>query len=272
MLLQITNRCRMGCPHCLDDATSDGGLMTLETCRAAVKFAKDSGDFMLIVSGGEPTEHPMFYDCCRIVNESGLKFSICSNGMWLGDEKKEWAMDKVSNLSGFCGGQIYTNPRWYRLHEQTVDKWTDKGSRWEAKGFVFDTTDIQGMQDIGRAKSCPEAVKEAEASPYHNSCLTSCVTLAQSGSSTSMFFQLMFYQHRFCTPLIDWQGNVHMSESWLCPSHGNVMTDAHEDIWEAMRRFRPCGGCLGCKRYMSENTPKMVAARRLLGQGDSKCL
>ena len=57
-----------------------------------------------------------------------------------------------------------------------------------------------------------------------------------------------------------------LSESWLCPSVGNVNTDPFESIWLKMRQFRPCGGCLGCKRYLTEDTPKMVAARRLLGQ------
>ena len=174
-------------------------------------------------------------------------------------------MEKVSNLNGFCGGQIYSNPKWYRLHNQTVAKWKEIGAKWEAKHFVFDTTDIRGMQDIGRAKGCPEAQKEAESSPYHNSCLTSCLTLVQSADSKE-FFRLMLMQQRFCTPLIDFKGDVHMSESWLCPSCGNVNKWDNNMLWLKMRQFRPCGGCLGCKRYLTENTPKMVAARRLLGQ------
>ena len=174
-------------------------------------------------------------------------------------------MEKVAKLNGFCGGQIYSNPKWYRLHNQTVAKWKEVGSKWEAMHFVFDTTDIRGMKDIGRAKSCPEALKEAENSKYHNSCLTSCITLAQS-STPQEFARLMFMQQRFCTPLVDVVGNVHMSESWLCPNCGNVNADSLDAIWLKMAAFRPCGGCLGCKRYLTEQDPKMVAARRLLGQ------
>lgn len=264
MLLQITNRCRMACPHCLDDANPYAPLMTEDTCRKAVDFAKSSGDTLLIVSGGEPTEHPKFFDLCRVVSQAGLHFTVCSNGMWMGDPRKEWAMEKVCNLYGFCGGQIYSNPKWYRLHKQTVEKWNSKGAKWEAKHLVFDTTDIRGMQDIGRAKTCPEAIKEAEASPFHNSCLTSCVTLAQSPTAQD-FFRLMFMQQRFCTPLIDYKGDVHMSESCQCPSCGNVNTDHFDVLWCKMRAFRPCGGCLGCRRFLTEDTPKMVAARKVLG-------
>lgn len=265
MLLQITNCCRMACPHCLDNSNPYAPHMTKETCRKAVDFIKGSGERLLIVSGGEPTEHPRFFDMCRIVSQSGLCFSICSNGMWLGDPKKEWAMEKVCNLDGFCGGQIYTNPKWYRLHNQTLAKWRESCHKWEMLHLHLDTADIRGMLDIGRAKDCPEALKEAETSKYHNSCLASCVTLAQA-TSHQEFFQLMFFQARFCTPLIDFKGDVHMSESCLCPSCGNVMTDLPEALWMKMRKFRPCGGCLGCKRYLTEDTPKMVAARRLLGQ------
>jgi MoaA/NifB/PqqE/SkfB family radical SAM enzyme len=239
--------------------------MTDETCRNAVSFAKDSGERLLIVSGGEPTDHPRFFDMCRIVSQSGLSFSICSNGMFMGDPKKEWQMEKVANLAGFCGGQIYSNPKWYRLHNQTIAKWNAQAPKWEMLHLHLDTTDIRGMQDLGRAKNCPEAIAEAEASPYHNSCLASCTTLVQSEDSHE-FFNLMFMQHRFCTPLIDVAGNVHMSESWLCPSCGNVNTDTRDMLWLKMRSFRPCGGCIGCKRYLTEDTPKMAAARRLLGQ------
>ena len=73
-------------------------------------------------------------------------------------------MEKVAKLRGFCGGQLYTNPKWYRLHNQTLRKWEDSKGKWESMGIHLDTTDIRGMQDLGRAKSCPEAIKEAEIS------------------------------------------------------------------------------------------------------------
>ena len=265
MLIQITNCCRMGCPHCMDDSTPFSPHMTESTCRNAVSFAKSSGALLVVISGGEPTEHPRFFDLCRIVSESGIRFSICSNGMWLGDPKKEWMMEKVCRLNGFCGGQIYTNPKWYRLHEQTMAKWRAQDHKWEMLHIHLDTTDIRGMQDLGRAKGCQEAMKEAESSQYHNSCLSSCLTLAQTNTPQE-FFHLMFMQLRFCTPMVDFRGDVHMSEVWSCPSCGNVNDVTYDTLWRNMRKFRPCGGCMGCQRYLTENTPKMEAARHILGQ------
>jgi len=60
---------------------------------------------------------------------------------------------------------------------------------------------------------------------------------------------------------------LHMSESWLCPSVGNVCRDDAATLWARMRAFRPCGGCTPCKRFLAEDTPKMVMVRRLLGMG-----
>ena len=265
MLLQVCNRCRMACPHCLDNATPDGGLMDSRTAHAAVAFAVSSGVPLLIISGGEPSEHPKLLDLCRLVSDSGLRFSLCTNGMWLGDQTLEYRMERIARLTGYCGSQVYTNPKWYRFHVETVNRFNLQSARWQALGFNLDTTDIRAMLDIGRARDNPQALEEARQSPYHNSCLAACVTLAQT-ATPSDFFSLMTAQGRFCTPLIDWKGDMHMSESCLCPSCGNVNTDTHAALWDSMRRFRPCGGCLGCKRYLTETTPKMIAAREILGQ------
>ena len=178
MLIQITNRCRMGCPHCLDDSRPDGGMMTDRAFGKAVAFAKDNGERQVVISGGEPTEHPDFFALCKTASACGLAFSFASNGMWIGDKKKEWQMEKVAKLRGFAGGQIYSNSKWYRLHDVTLAKWERVKGRWEPLGIWLDLTDIRGMSDIGRAKGCVDARAEAERSPYHNICLTACVTAA----------------------------------------------------------------------------------------------
>ena len=265
MLLQITNRCRMACPHCMDNADPNGPMMSMDTCQKAVAFAKDGGARLLIVSGGEPTEHPQLFDICRLISHAHLNFSLCTNGMFMGDPRKEWALEKVTRLGGYCGSQLYTNPKWYRLHRQTIEKYESNRAKYESWKILLDTTDIRAMKDIGRAKDNRQALAEAEASPYHNSCLSACLTLAQAANPKD-FFNLMFMQTRFCTPMVDCMGKVHMSESWLCPSCGNVNTDSKEAIWLKMRQFRPCGGCIGCRKYLTENSPKMAMARRLLGQ------
>lgn len=79
-------------------------------------------------------------------------------------------------------------------------------------------------------------------------------------------FGIMMMLHRqFCKPSVDCEGNVHMSESRLCPSVGNVNTDNFADIWQRMRAFRPCGHCKQYKKFMESERPVIAAARRMMG-------
>lgn len=239
--------------------------MDSSTFMKALTFAKDNGEVHIVISGGEPTEHPQLVDFCREIDKTHLRFSITSNGMWLGDSIKEHDIEQVSTLRSFMGGQVYSNPKWYRLHDEISRRFEDAKGKWTSMGWFFDTTDIRSMSDIGRARNNDKARAECYASKFHNMCLTACVTAAQV-SSLSDFFHMMLMQHKFCTPLVDYKGDIHMSESCLCPSIGcNVNTHTASQIWGAMKLFRPCGGCTPCKRFLVENTPKMVMARKLLG-------
>lgn len=58
MLIQISNRCDEGCPHCLQDSREDGGLMSLETFKSAVRFGCETGWHLFLITGGEPTMNP----------------------------------------------------------------------------------------------------------------------------------------------------------------------------------------------------------------------
>ena len=265
MMIQITNRCRMNCPHCLDDSRPDGGMMDERTFRNAVAFALAGGDAHVVISGGEPTENPQFFDFCKIASQSGLHFSVCSNGMWLGDEKAEWRVEKVTKLRGFIGMQVYSNPKWYRLHGETVAKYGANRGKWESIGVLLDLHDIRSMMSLGRARGNEAAMAEVKASKYHSSCLVAHLTAVQS-SSLVQFFERMTMQMHFCTPMVDWQGNLHMSESWLCPAYGNVNEDAPAKIWDGMKASRPCCKCVGGRKYLESDDPKMILTRRILGQ------
>jgi MoaA/NifB/PqqE/SkfB family radical SAM enzyme len=69
---------------------------------------------------------------------------------------------------------------------------------------------------------------------------------------------------QLCKPSVDADGGVHLSESRLCPSVGNVVTDSFTDIWSRMRRFRPCGQCAGYRRFMESQRPDIVRARQMI--------
>ena len=265
MLIQITNRCRMMCPHCMNESCPDGGLMDEGTLGNALRLIVDNGCRHVTISGGEPTEHPCFLDFCKRVSRSGVNFTICSNGMWLGDEKAEYRFERVAKLNGFSGAQVYTNPKWYRLHDETVRKFNEQKDRWNALGVVLEQHEIRGMSDIGRARTNRMAIEESKASPYHNVCLAAHVTAVQVNSMRE-FMEAMLMQFRFCSPTIDWKGEFHASESLLCQSFGNVNRDSADVLFKNIKEGRPCCKCIPGKRYLVDQAPKMVMARKLLGQ------
>lgn len=84
MLLSITEKCRMGCSHCMDDARADcDKFMTKEMFEKAVDF-NFKYDKTIGITGGEPTEHPLFWEFMDIVVDKApdpCAITIMTNGM-----------------------------------------------------------------------------------------------------------------------------------------------------------------------------------------------
>ena len=71
--------------------------------------------------------------------------------------------------------------------------------------------------------------------------------------------------NHFCKPCVDPNGNVHMSESMLCPSVGNVNEHLFSDIYKNMCNFKPCGSCKDYEKFKNSTRPDLRAAKELLG-------
>lgn len=260
MLLQITNRCQEGCPHCLQDAKPDGLHMDLATFKAACRFGLFLGQKIFVVSGGEPTEHPQFLEFCKELDSrlqiTGGIFTVTSNGMWYPDKVDE--MLELAKLKTFQGMQVYTNKKYYkdcefiRSHAEEISSLPK----------IYVSEEPLHMQDLGRARTNEDCRREAEMNPHFMSCLNGHLLAKQ------IDFPLKFGTYTgvgtMCKPSIDYKGDVHLSESRLCPSFGNVNTDNFMDIFHNMKNSKPCLGCIGSKRFMQSNRSDIVASRIIL--------
>jgi hypothetical protein len=93
MLIKITNYCSMGCSHCMEDSTVAGQHMTRETFLAALGLTerleglawKRGVPKLLLLSGGEATEHPDVLWFLETARATGHKVILITNGMWLDD-------------------------------------------------------------------------------------------------------------------------------------------------------------------------------------------
>jgi len=77
MYLQITTRCNMSCAHCCFSCTTQGEDMSIETFKNCLEFDNE----YIILGGGEPTIHPLFWQL--------LGLSISSGEVWLATNGKE---------------------------------------------------------------------------------------------------------------------------------------------------------------------------------------
>lgn len=286
MLIMITNRCFENCPHCMENSNPEGQMMDGRTFHKAVMFAKYIGSSVVALSGGEPTTHPDFFKFCKALNDDyKMPFTVVSNGTWalphfgsldwegtsenlilqyhLDNEKVVRQIRRMcSDFKNFIGMQVYTNKLFYKDY----DKIHEKKPFFDSFGgkVILDESPIRSMQDLGRAKTCEIAQKMCDESKYHMSCLNSALCSKQVVYPNLYGKTLERAAMHFCHPMVDFDGFVHLSESWLCPHVGNVTRDLFDDIWENMLCYKPCGRCKGYKKFSESKDPKIVMARQIM--------
>jgi organic radical activating enzyme len=248
MLIMITNHCHMGCPHCMQDSGPDGKYMTGATFRQVKAFVQEAGPKVVLVTGGEPTEHPYWAEMTKeLLAVRGVEMAmILTNGEWIEDSEERIRMARLIRSSkGRVKVQVYSHPKYYRRHEWTVAH----EQQYRSIGCTPDFDSPLFMQDLGRARqNCPEEVLACTHSP---SCVNSHL-LALQTHSLLMFSIIAERTGKFCRPLIDPDGGIHMSESWLCPEVAHV-SDGAPVAFVKMKASRPCRGCRLYKNFQEQH-------------------
>lgn len=272
MLIQITNHCTMNCPHCMQNSTTNGNHMTEEVFRKTLEFGAWSGCWRYNISGGEPTEHPDFEEFMSILhrhlsdNPMPLPmyptFTIESNGEWIRDAAKVNVVKKILKYERMEGFQVSSFRGLYRNFD-FIQKYRKKIEALHPRMVVV-SQGIVSMQDLGRARHTSNASvrKAVEENTHMPSCINGYFISKQTDNVRE--FSRALFPTQTCKPFVDWKGNVHGSESMCCPSHGNVMTDSFETIWQNLREAVPCGKCRAYKNLLTSDDPKIVYARTLM--------
>ena len=187
-----------------------------------------------------------------------MKFGFATNGTWIEDKEKRQMMWQLSRLKSYMFTQVYTHRRWYPDYDFIQDWRTEL----EQIPHLEIAENELWMQDLGRARTSKEAQEEVGKNPYRCSCLNAALVAHQVSSQEDYGFHLEGHL-QMCSPCVDADGNVHMSESRLCPSMGNVCTDDFSDIWRRMQQFSPCMSCRN-SRKLYDNDARLAAARAIL--------
>lgn len=257
MLIQITNTCQGNCIHCLQDSTPEPQHMSMDIVEKTLHFCCKSTAEVINISGGEPTEHPNFEEIVKKFAKVFKVVTIISNGMFVFDRQKYLLVKKLLQL-GNVFLQVTTHKLYYPKYKAICAK-KDKFIALGPKCTLTINPDIY-VHQLGRAINNDFCKEQALTHSYTTSCMM----------ATSIFWQLPFnmailnmeQRFHFCTPLVDWQGNIHLSESWLCPSIGNVETfDNFKDIIKA----KPCGKCADYQKILDNNSPQYAIVKQMMG-------
>ncbi len=243
--------------------------MDMPTFKNALRFARFLGVSSYIITGGEPTEHPQFYEFCQALNRfiKGSKvvggFSIISNGTWFPERKAE--IEELAKLDHYFGMQVYTNTKWYKDAPFILEH---KDEINAIPKIIINTHEIQSMQDLGRARTNEQAQIEIANNRHYMSCLNGHLIFKQT-SPTRKLVGMDRQPGMMCKPFVDYKGNVHLSESHLCPSFGNVNNNYWLEIFNNLREAKPCCKCALGKKFLESQDIKIQVARNLLGFEES---
>lgn len=78
--LQLTQRCRMGCPHCYMSSSPRGDDMPWEQVRQVLHDVAELGVCQLAIGGGEPLLHPRFADLLYEARTFGVLPNLTTTG------------------------------------------------------------------------------------------------------------------------------------------------------------------------------------------------
>lgn len=231
----------MGCPHCMDDCKPDGKHMTLETLEASLDFIiKNNIYHSIIVTGGEPTEHPDFLLFMKVITDTLAKHklksivTVTTNGFWIleNESNREAAKQMINGSSDVqVVFQVSADSRYY-------PKRLDVTKRiWRENGFVLCDNCIEHIYPIGRAKT-NNIPWSAKASKCFN--LRALTKQLPSPTLENIIWTLAL-KGKFCTPTIKINGDIVLGESILCPKCASIY-DKPEDIIQKIKDFK-CNGC-----------------------------
>lgn len=196
MLIRITNRCHMGCSHCMVDAGPEGEHMSIDTFRQVLEFCRTDIPILLI-SGGEPSEHPDILGLLRMAKRARYKTAFLTNGVFLRERP-----GLARRIKKFCsiGLQVTNDPRYYPQR-------LPSGTKCET---------LRTIAPFGRALK--NGIPTTRMSPF---CFNIRSATRYIGSYVGAL-QHLRWEMRMCSPSVNVDGTVVAGEAPSCCRLGTV--------------------------------------------------
>lgn len=240
MMLKITEHCTMGCTHCLNSATPNERHMKEQTLMDSLAFIeKNTASRVLVVSGGEPTEHNCFDTMMKLIIDYGnthecfIMVIVTTNGEAIIRESEKFK--QYVKYSKFAlEFQISTDARHYSRHIP------DSHPVYNEKGFTFKPNCVTTIYPLGRALDNnlpwdPSIVKSCK-------CFNVRALAKQIPDATLRSIEVMLAAKGYlCTPHIGVNGEIKLGESDFC----SVCASIYDDPKEIIRKIQifKCNKC-----------------------------
>lgn len=212
--------------------------MTMDVFREAVRFS-ERNDFIAqklgdIVSGGEPTENPIFLDIIEEYFKNHERLGVTTNGHWLVEN-----FGKAIELNRKHPGllwQVTYDKRYYPKPLQ-LDKRILRDKQ------VVVCTSVDRIYPQGRALD-NHIPFVAHATKCANIKLVAMQLRKQCGGEKPPLKVILFVLRKnmfFCTPAIRYDGHISLGESDICKTIGSIWDDERTLVNNILDHR--CGGC-----------------------------
>ena len=120
----ITRRCNLKCIHCYSDSDSKTypGELNWDQCVNVIDDLAQYGIPALLLSGGEPTIHPQFFELAGYARSKGLRLTLSTNGTLIDEEKASQIKDLGFSYVGISLDGIGATHDYFRGREGAFDK------------------------------------------------------------------------------------------------------------------------------------------------------
>lgn len=263
MMIKITERCTMGCTHCMNDAKPDGQDMPRQILDDSLEFlSKYNLGTHFIITGGEPLEHSDFEDvinriCLWNIRHGGQRrvVTVTTNGEKIQDDYKTY-----ENYITRCKGngiellfQVSVDQRYYPRRIKTHRK------VFRSSGFILCDDCVQQIYPQGRAieNNIPWQSKASKC--YNVRAIAKQIEGLPLAAEMLQLLQLevlLAAHKKFCTPHISIHGEIKLGESDLCPACASIYDD-EDTIMQKIREFQ-CHKCDMINQNLPDEYRKFV--------------